>query len=235
MEMDKLIEKLKEEFPEKAIDISESLGLLKETINDSIETIGSRINRSVNNRNFENVELYTSMAKEVDRYEKEIDQIIGMLEIEDIDISDELEEEVERKNIPNYDDYVVDSKVEHTLYENFTHIRPAAFRINDYKIIQVKTWKSMLLRTCEFLMTIDEKKFISFEHNDEMNGKKNKYFSTNREEIRKGKRINGNIYIETNLSGNSIRNLIIKFLKEYGFKVSEYRVYFRADYSGLND
>lgn len=42
------------------------------------------------------------------------------------------------------------------------------------------------------------------------------------------------IYITTNLSANSIRNLIIKCLKKYNMKISDFKIYFRADYSDLH-
>lgn len=67
-----------------------------------------------------------------------------------------------------------------------------------------------------------------------MNGKKIQYFSVNPENMRKPKIVNNKIYVEMNQSGNAIRNLIIKLLKEYNFKINEYKVYFRADYSNLN-
>lgn len=235
MEFNNLIEKLKEEFPDKAIDISEGLELLRETIKDSIDVIGNRINKAVTNRDFENVSVYSDMAKEAYDLEKKIQEIMNMLEVEEIEVSEETEEEVEKKTIPNYADYVVDSNIEHTLYENFTHKRPAAFKLNDEKIVKVKTWQDMLIKTCEFLMAVDEKKFLSFEYNDEMNGKKNKYFSRNPNDMRKPRKIADKIYIETNQSGNAIRNLMIKLLKEYDFKISDYKVYFRADYSNLNN
>ena len=45
---------------------------------------------------------------------------------------------------------------------------------------------------------------------------------------------NSDIWLETNLSGNGIRNLIIKILKEYKLKVNNLSVYLRVDYSELN-
>lgn len=36
------------------------------------------------------------------------------------------------------------------------------------------------------------------------------------------------------MSGNFIRNFIVKILKEYEIKVSDYKVYFRADYIKIN-
>jgi ribose 5-phosphate isomerase RpiB len=42
------------------------------------------------------------------------------------------------------------------------------------------------------------------------------------------------IYVETNQSANSLRNLIVKMLKEFNLKISDYKIYFRADYTELN-
>ena len=235
MDFNEVIDKLKEDFPDKAIDISESLELLREIINDAIEDIGNRINTAVTNRNFDNVTLYSNMAEEGYTYEKKIEDLITTLEVEKIDVPDETEEEVEKKTIPNYAEYVVDSKIEHTLYENFTHKRPAGFKINDHKLIEVKTWQDVLVKTSEILMSIDENKFTSFENSSEMNGKKNKYFSTKSSDLRKARSVDGKIFIEMNQSGNAIRNLIAKMLKKYGFKINEYKVYFRADYSNINE
>ncbi|MBA5851210.1 hypothetical protein H2684_07790 [Clostridium sp. cel8] len=157
-----------------------------------------------------------------------------MLDVEELHVKEEDNENLENKIIPNYDEYTVDNRVEHSLYENFTHIRLFGFKINNNRLIEGRTWQEILIKTSEFLFNKDSKKFISFENNKNMNGKKNKYFSSKPEGIRKPELVANSIYIETNMSGNSVRNLIIKMLKQYGIKVSDYKVYFRADYSRIN-
>ncbi|XOS90970.1 hypothetical protein ACLMAB_19715 [Brevibacillus laterosporus] len=129
----------------------------------------------------------------------------------------------------------MDSNVEHTLYENFTHKRPFGFQLNKDHIIEVKTWQAMLKKTSELLLTIDSEKLLSFEHARGMNGKKNKYISVKSEGMRRPHLILNQVYIEMNMSGNGIRNLILKMLKAYGFKTTDYKVYFRADYTELNE
>jgi hypothetical protein len=52
--------------------------------------------------------------------------------------------------------------------------------------------------------------------------------------MRKPKFILDQVYIETNMSGNGVRNLILKMLKAYGYKATDFKVYFRADYTELN-
>ncbi|WP_416175473.1 hypothetical protein [Clostridium sp.] len=227
-------QKLKENLPDKAIDISESLELLKETINDTMEAIAGKVKESITTRNFEKVRQYSDLAEQGHDYEAKIEEIIKMLDVEELHVKEEDNENLENKIIPNYDEYTVDNRVEHSLYENFTHIRPFGFKINNNRLIEGRTWQEILIKTSEFLFNKDSKKFISFENNKNMNGKKNKYFSSKPEGIRKPELVANSIYIETNMSGNSVRNLIIKMLKQYGIKVSDYKVYFRADYSRIN-
>lgn len=234
MELEEILKVIKEDFPDKSIDISESLGLLMDTIDDVMNRINEKIGQSYSNRDFATIEKYTTLGKAINFYENKIDEIINLTRIEATDITEENAEEDITRILPNYDEYVVDNKVEHTLYENFTHIRPFGFRINDSEFIEVKTWQEILLKTCDMFISIDSEKFLSFENNKNMNGKKNKYFSIDEKKLRKPEKVADKIYIETNMSGNSIRNLIVKILKEYGIKVNNYKVYFRADYTNIN-
>lgn len=43
-----------------------------------------------------------------------------------------------------------------------------------------------------------------------------------------------NIYVATNISTNGIRNLLIKMLNKYNIKISDYKIYLKADYSELH-
>ena len=76
---------------------------------------------------------------------------------------------------------------------------------------------------------------MNFAEMPSMNGKKRRYFSFDKEELRKPKMIANKIYVETNQSSNAIRNLIIKMLKKFNYNINDFKVYFRADYSSLND
>ncbi|MFR7936351.1 MAG: hypothetical protein ACLU4S_13320 [Clostridium perfringens] len=48
------------------------------------------------------------------------------------------------------------------------------------------------------------------------------------------RKLDSGIYIETNLSSNGIRNLIIKILGKYNIKINKVKIYFRADYAELH-
>lgn len=229
-----MVRRYKNQFPDKAIDIAESLQLLKETVNGTMDDINKKLNDAFIKRDFEAIERCTLLAKKTHGYENRIEEVIEQIGIESELEVDETDEETEKRAIPNYTDYVVDHHIEHTLYDDFTYKRAYAFRINAHQLVKVKTWQDMLIKTCEFLLVVDERKFLNLEDCKEMQGKKNKYFSVDSYKMRQPRKIGDKIYVETNQSANSIRNLIIKLLKAYNFKITEYKVFFRADYSNIN-
>ncbi|MCG3083197.1 hypothetical protein JEG43_06295 [Anoxybacillus sp. LAT_35] len=230
MNVKELISLIKEEVPNKAIDLMDSLELLKETIADTLTEILKKSHTAFQQRNLTKWNELNRLIDQIVPIEERIAQIIEEL---DLDVTVK-ENEMERRTLPNYSDYLVDSNVEHTLYEDYTHRRPCAFKMNDNPRIEVSTWKEMLIKTCEILMEKDEEKFLSFEHLDKMNGKKRKYFSVSSDGMREPVSIKGKMYIETLMSSNGFRNLVIKLLKEYNLKISDYKIYLRADYSELN-
>lgn len=127
-EMKAILQMIKSEFPDKAIDISESMQLLQEMINNIMEDISNKINTAFQNRDFDNVNKYQKIAENIHLYEKKIEEIIDILDIENTFTEGEIDEDTERKLIPNYADYIVDHNIEHSLYENLTHKRPFAVK-----------------------------------------------------------------------------------------------------------
>ncbi len=233
MDYQELLKNIKNEFPDKAIDIIEGLELLRMVINDTVETIGEKVNESFSEKQYDKLPYYSKLAEEMETYEKKMKEVIDILDIEDLEL--ESKEEVdEEKEIPDYDKYTIDKNIEYSLYENFTHKRPYAFKLLDDRLIRVKTWQEMLIKVCESLIEVDEKKIIGFEELEHMNGKKKKYFSSKSKGMRNPKRVANKIYVETNQSANSIRNLLIKILKEYGLKTGDLKIYLRADYTEIN-
>lgn len=236
LDLENAMQIIKIEFPNKAIDLAESLELLKEVINDTMNAISHKSNDAFDKRDFAARRRYDEIAQFVYEYEQNLDQLITKIGVDATDFIEEedKDEENERKKILNYADCIVDNNVEHTLYENFTHKRPYAFRMDDEQAFETRTWQEMLIKTSELLFNIDSEKFLSFEYTPGMNGKKVKYIATSSDGMRRPQPILDKVFIETNMSGNGIRNLILKILKAYGVKVTDYKVYLRADYTELN-
>jgi hypothetical protein len=237
--LDQILLIIKQEFPQQSIDLSESLELLKVSINDTMNAIEKKMSAAFARREFGAQREYMILAESVHQYEQRVDNLIELLELEDtapfikeaIGLSDEPIDSERRKN---YAAYTVDHQVEHTLYENFTHIRPYAFRLGQQEQLFVKTWIEMLIETCNILIDKDAAKFLSFEHIKEMNGKKSKYISSKKDGMRKPHPLRENLFLETNMSANGVRNLILKMLKAYNIKATDYKIYYRADYTELN-
>ncbi len=229
MEMVKIINDF---FPDKAVDLSETLELLRDTMEDTRQDIKQHMNLLFDQGQHEAMIPYNKMAAAILEYMARIQEVQAALEpeehvIEETDEDDEI-------GLPNYQDYAVDSNVVHTLHEDFTYTRPAAFEFGSERV-EVRTWRQMLIKTCEMLIALDQERFNDFKNDPNMQGRKKKIFSTNPANSRKPYKLkDSELYVETNQSANAIRNLIIKMLQKYNLRPSEFKVFLRADYSSLH-
>ena len=108
---------IKKRFPKNAIDISESLELLLETIESTMENINHERALAYSQRKFSEIRNFTEIAEDINAFERKIGEIIEYLAVESNDELDREEENI----LPDYSAYLVDTNVEYTLYENFTH------------------------------------------------------------------------------------------------------------------
>lgn len=235
----KIFELLGKEVPTSVGDIREALDLLATSIDTAIEQVGQKVSRSFSNKDFKKAAELSLNSEELDSISKRIQEVIGDLDtiIDNRNIEEDSKkiDEVDEKTIPNYNDYLVDMEVEHNLYEDLTHKRPCAFKIEDTKV-EIKDWKGALVQTINYLAKKDPNIVRSFVDDFKMNGKKVIYFSRVKlPTMRAPREIKlANIYVETNLSANGIRNLLIKMLNKYRIKLSDYKIYLKADYSELH-
>ncbi|MCD2348247.1 hypothetical protein [Clostridium guangxiense] len=233
---DEMYDFLNKNFPKCSNDLKEGLELLENVLQSTIDTIEEKSGEIIKKeRNFAKADEYRKRECNLNNIALKIQDIADNLGIE-VEQGDNLTiEEKEEREIPNYNDYIVDSNIEHTLYEDFTHKRPAAFELKGTKH-NVRDWKDMLLQTCNIVSTIDKNLIMSFPKNERMNGKKVTYFAYKEEDIlRAPRKIQDlDLYVSTNHSANSIRNIIISILREYKISVSEFKIYLRADYSELH-
>lgn len=235
--MEDIIDILKEDFSDKTSDLTEALLLLKEIINSTMEEISKEVAESFKHGQFHLVDRYKLLGEKGLEYGKIIDHIIALLE-------EEYGERVEEKNqnnykikqelIPDHEAYRINNREAYSLSDDFTHKRPYGFKFLRNDIYRVKTWSDMLVKTCEILYDINPKRFNNLENVPEMNGKRKKHFSKNRGDLRKPSRIRDGIYVETNHSANTITGKITQLLEKYEFEVSEFKIYLRADYADLH-
>lgn len=235
----KVLEFLGKEVPSSVGDIREALDLLATSIDTAIEQVGEKVSKSFADKDFKKASELSLNSEELDSISKKIQEVIGDLDniIDDRNMEEDSKviDEADEKSIPNYSDYLVDTEIEHNLYEDFTHKRPCAFKIEGTRI-EIKDWKGALIQTINYLAKKDPSIVRSFVDDSKMNGKKVIYFSRvklpNMRAVVEIKSLN--IYVATNLSANGIRNLLIKMLNKYNIKLSDYKIYLKADYSELH-
>ncbi|MDY4253635.1 MULTISPECIES: hypothetical protein [unclassified Clostridium] len=236
----KAFEFLAKEVPNSISDIREAMDLLSASIDSAIDKIGDRVISSYKNKNYKRASELSLSSEELNSISNKIQEAIIELDslIDEKSIAANIiddTEEINERGTPNYSDYLVDTEVEHNLYEDLTHKRPCAIKIEGNRI-EVKDWKSALIKTINYLAKKDPDIIRSFVDNPKMNGKKRIYFSRVKLPtmiVARGIE-DANIYIETNLSANRIRNLLIKMLNKYNISLSDYKIFLKADYSDLH-
>lgn len=140
-------------------------------------------------------------------------------------------EDKAKGTINTNEDCQVDNTIEHTLLENFTHIKPYGFKFLNNELAEAKNWKSLYIKACEMFFKLDKDIFISFENKTNMNGQTRSYFSKEKHEIDFPVKIMGKTYVNTGFGANEYRDILVKILKEYNYDAKEFKVYFKADYN----
>lgn len=232
--LEKLISFLKTEFPKDALDIQECIELLNQSIGGNVESIKSAFNAAIDKRDYERLNKLQEVLKSVDSIQSKLEEYIDLLQLDD-----EIEEKIiskenledESKELPDYESLRVDQNIPYTLYDDYTHKRPAGFEI--FGIRQdVKDWKEMFVKTCEVLAEKDITKFNTFVNDKSMQGRKVPYFCKDQKLIRAPRSVKGtDIYLMTNMSANQVRNVIERMLRRYDIKINDFKIYLKADYT----
>ena len=218
--MKEIIETIKMQLPESSIRISNILEKLLKEIEFVVE-------------NFISVGY---LPEELDQIYSELEKIIEELKLGygQLNLLDDTHYNLKDDDArPNYDDYVVDTSIEHSLLENFTHIKPHGFSFFE-ESIEAESWKDFYIRACEMFFKLDSDIFLTFANKTYLNGVSRDYFSKEKNNLDGPVHIFGKIYISTNFGANEFRDLLIKIIKEYDYDVMDFKVYFRADYNPLH-
>lgn len=237
-EIEELIEEIKHNYEKNAIDIKDSLDLLNLSFDGLLDSLNEKMTENHKNRIYEDSGKLVEMCKKVSEIQQEVFGISELLSYDNYE-ENVLEDDDENENtLINYKEYEIDSSIPHSIYEDFTHMRVDSFTIKG-KNYKVSDWKELLVKTCNILSEYNAEKFYGFIGDSSMKGRKHYFFGSTLIETDTGKKNeklkNVDIYVWTNLSANSIRNLVRKLLKKFDIKFSEYNIFLRADYSSLHN
>lgn len=249
MDITRIINFLKENYTYNADELYECLSLLLDTLDTTMAAIQQSSNEAFVQRDFPKVDSYYDMAKEINNVHGKIKECMEQLRVNipDEEVNDD-EEAENSKEFPqeelesvaeeivkhtDQDDYKVDSTIKHTLYEEFSFKKPAAFEMDSVRL-EVRDWRDLFFLTCEALVKKDRSIFESFISDPSMNGRRIKYFAKSRRGMTSPKKLHGtDIYISMQLGANGSKRLISKMLRKYNMDVDKYYVYFSEDYSSL--
>lgn len=221
------IDLLKKEVPSNVIEIAEKLNEIMEILSFTIDEISKKIVTAMNNRDFETLEEYNNLAKELKKYEDLVTNYITYLDVSNDVLL------ITKNPLANSEQFEPNDKADntqiHTLFDDWTYRKPYGFSFINKRVNKANSWKDVFIKTCKILYKMDEEKFIGFESIDKMNGKKKKNFSKSPDVLRKPKSITKRIFVETNHSANTFRRIIIRMLKQYKLDLKDYCVYYSVD------
>lgn len=236
MKIQELIEELKIYFPEDILDIKDCVDLLSESIDSAYSDIQKSSDTAFTNHDFKKINLLLEAAEKVSKIQNYINLLSDKLEIDESKDkrTDNSSDDHEIRQLPDYSKYVVDKNIPHNLYEDFTNKCPSSFSLCSERTT-AEHWKDLFLLTCETLAKNDNYKFVKSALDKTMQGRKINYFSESERHMRRPEKLkSANIYVETNLSANQIRNILAKLIRLCGYSITDYNIFLRADYTSLH-
>lgn len=118
----------------------------------------------------------------------------------------------------------------HSIDEDFTFKRPFGFIFDGEAATGVTTWQRLYKLICKQLFARDEILFRSLEHHaDFISNRGNHTVSSDPTRLHKAMAVGPDLYIESNLSANSICAIIRRLFAEYGIGVETLKVFLRQD------
>lgn len=236
-----LAEKLKGEFPDEIKELYESMDFLTSAFDTIYDSLAEKVNILVKEQQLTQAGDYLQDSQSILDCRALVLECAALLEDEKI-LDEEIasieeDEEKERRSIPDYEVYRVDNSVEHNLFEDFTYTKACGFNFCG-QYVEVANMKWVLVETCTLLAQLDPNKMKSLLTDKSMKGRKVSYFDIKgvvENNCVKSEKIPGtNIYVWTASSCNMTRNLIRKVLKKFNIPLNQFKIYLRADYSGLH-
>lgn len=243
----KHIDFIKENYESYAAELEDKVSSVNIVLNDLLKDLINEAQSLQKDRNYSDVIKIVEVQKEVNDALKSNKDLIKRFQIEGqpVQVTEEqaTDEEWEDNSVQDkerernlerlrrYDEYAVDNTIPHDLKEDYRFKRPFAFQLEKH-YQKAFTWREVLIKTCEYLNELDPKMFESFASDDSMQWGDTFNFSKDKALLRSPQLIkNSDVYVKTTKDANAVRQLVIKMLDKYGFKMDDYKIFLRADYT----
>jgi hypothetical protein len=118
----------------------------------------------------------------------------------------------------------------HQLKEDFTYKRPHGFILDGQAATGLTTWQRLYELACQQLYSRDEQRFQSLiDHPDFISNRGHHTVTRVAESLRKPLSVGGDLYVEANLSANSIRDVLRRLLDTFDIPAEHMQVFLRQD------
>ena len=248
-EIEKIVDFVRKETPQTEQLLLNAINALALFLENEQRVTDSKIIDLVSERNYPKATEYMNMSQLIADINKVFGNMVGNIHIENsmkltgVDIQEEKAEDLEEEDPEmdgatddkiNYEKYRVDENISYDIMKDFRYTKPAAFSLDGEKI-SARQWKLLLLYTCKLLYEKNPNLFREFINDKFMQGKTRTYFSKSSMGMAKPERIeNTDIYVETNLSANGVRDLIVRMLERYRMPFAAYRIFLSKDLTTLH-
>ncbi|MBD5399460.1 MAG: hypothetical protein HDR56_00705 [Treponema sp.] len=124
----------------------------------------------------------------------------------------------------------LDKNTPHEITEDFTFKRPTAFVFNGYVYYELNTWIELYIQFVATVAKINPEKLKDMAKKSDFISKQNrKYYSADKKDLRKAKKIMDDFFVETNLSANEFAKRICEIMNYLELKTSDITIYLRQD------
>lgn len=151
----------------------------------------------------------------VARAEKLAEVSLNIWKFPDVIIEDEKYNLIENKEYFTFDDEI-----------NVTGLKPYSIEIIGAKFT-IKNWREFFTKIMEVLFELDSEKILQLIDDDDFYSKSTKIISSDEKGCRKPYKINEKVYLEVNLSANSILNYAKLFFEKLGLDYTDIKFWIR--------
>lgn len=124
----------------------------------------------------------------------------------------------------------LDREEPHLMNEDFTYKRPFGFILDGYAASGITTWQRLYELVCRHLVSRDESRFRSLhDHPEFISNRRHHTVTSDPNSLRKAMELANGLFVESNLSANSIRDVISRLLDAYEIPNENMKVFLRED------
>ena len=123
----------------------------------------------------------------------------------------------------------LDTAVQHRLDEDFRYKRPIAFVFENKTYEGLATWKDIYITFLQLMESLQPDFHQIVDSEDVISARNNSYITEDETLLRSAAQITPTIFAEVNLSANGIRDMIIRVLVYFGYRLDTMGIFLRED------